>query len=270
MLKEIIITPLATCHTYDLRKSKEAFEKLAKKEPPSFSCCGVSFFRNTFISGWVEVQYARLGCSGECIDQYKMGTLIQDENKQKAIETFKLENISNNITTRYLFLEILQTYFSSSTLEQISEAWSAAISVSDEEQKRFEKLVREATPDKPVFFTVNTNDLDVEKLLQKLLGEDMSTINVCVGDANGFIQIKPNVFICTSYLIGNYGTMQHVIHQHSEDRDKIKIILPPAQHKLKSILEGNCQISPNNFLKFDEYFTIDKAKDANVAKLKIN
>ncbi len=268
MPKEIIIAPLAICHTYTIKKSKEAFEQLAKKEPVSFSCCAPSFFREPLISAWVNMQYIRLGLPGGLIEQYKMGKLLRKENKQNAINTFSLEPIADDVSSETFFLKILQTYFPSATLSEISNAWCAAISVNEAEQQRFETLINEATLNKPVYLTANTNELDIKKLLSELFGAQLIEANLKSEGKDEIVEIKPHVFLCFSYRIGHFGTMQHIINKFYDSEDKIKIILAPNQERLKSILKKEAKINTLDFYDLYEYFS--ESHNIMNSKLKVS
>lgn len=142
----------------------------------------------------------------------------------------------------------------------------AAISVSEAERQRLETLISEATVDKPVYLTANTNELDIKKLLSELFESSPVGANVQTEGKEELIEIKPHVFLCLSYRIGHFGTMQHIINNYCNSEDKIKIILPPNQKSLKNMLENEYKRSAFAFYDLSEYFNENHNKHS---KLKV-
>jgi hypothetical protein len=211
------------------------------------------FFRNFLIDPWLEIQLFRLALPGGIIDQYKKGELLKEENKQNAIHTFSLESVEDNISENDFFLKILQSYFPNSSEMEISNAWSAGISVNADEKKRLNNLIDQATKDSPIYLTANTNSLDMNRLLLKLFPEELpSQTQINEKQENQkYIQIKENVFLCLSYKIASFETMQEVLN-HSSDEDEIQIFLPANQDNLKNILNNQYSQKNLTFSNIDE------------------
>ncbi len=186
------IVNLSAIHTLSpVRSSLEEFARICDENSESSLCCCPGFFQHYSNFAWVAWQYKRH--FKDLIEPYKLGKLTTGE-------------FLTNLKNIFPFLQ------AEDADKQLVDAWNAIISLDDSVIDRFGSLTNEATPEAPVYFISNTNELNVFKILALLKEKNTGIkfydpVDISVEPSKDPIEIAANVYLCLSYRYQLYKTV---------------------------------------------------------------
>lgn len=267
-MPEITIMPLSLFHIWDEEKSIQAFAKLLKKsqERNTVYPFGLGFFGDSLNRCKVNIRYFE--CNKTLIEPYKLGKISTQDFLGKISGIFP--DIDGSICSPALNQ---REYSSDPVLQCFAEAWNAAIGENKHLTQRFKEVVQNATADAPIYFTANTNELNIIRILD-LLGLK-ETINIGIEFDDKPVRIADNVFLCLSYRYQDFKLMQYVIKNNINPnqslRDNITVIIPENNNCLSLFLPSfadelktKLAIPAKNIISPSEYFeTTPESKNRN-------
>lgn len=200
----------------------EAFAKLCDKY--SQGCCSPccpSVFTQLSNAAWVIFKYRQN--LNTTINPYKLGKLTTEEFLDRMLDIFSFlkdehlvfpqEEIDRLWKNKKEFIALKNStqegHLSNReiALALIEEAWSAIINFEDADAVKFESVV---SAGEPTYFVSNTNELNVNKILNLLRGHFLriqwcENIDISVRSEKP-IEVAPNIYLYLSHQVGSYKT----------------------------------------------------------------
>lgn len=196
-----LIVNLSTIHSlYPVSRSVQAFAELCNNYSTGCLNFCPSFFRSGTNYAWVmyqyQVQYKAL------IEPYKLGKITSRQFLTNLLTIFDFLDDDNFVCSISDSVKIAGCSNTEANLALLENAWNATIGLDDDRITRFTTLAEQARKE-PVYLISNTNELNVNKIIQLLQRNNpeirFNQVDCSVVDDKRPIEIAPNIFLCLSY-----------------------------------------------------------------------
>ncbi len=196
-----LIVNLSTLHSlYPISTSVRAFAQLCNNYSTGCLTCCPSFFQSGTNFAWVMYQYQTQYKT--LIEPYKLGKITSRQFLINLLTIFDFldDNFVCSLSDSIKIAD--SSYREEANLALLEHAWNAIIGLEDDRVARFATLAERAL-EEPVYLISNTNELNVNKIIQLLQSKNpeirFNQIDCSVVDDKQPIEIAPNIFLCLSY-----------------------------------------------------------------------
>lgn len=197
-----LIVNLSTVHSlYPISTSVRAFAQLCNNYSTGCLTCCPSFFQSGTNFAWVMYQYQTKYKA--LIEPYKLGKITSRQFLANLLTIFDFLDDDDFVCSVSDSVKIADcSYREEANLALLENAWNAIIGLEDDRVARFATLAERAE-EEPVYLISNTNELNVNKIIQLLQSKNpgihFNQIDCSVVDDKQPIEIAPNIFLCLSY-----------------------------------------------------------------------
>lgn len=196
-----LIVNLSTIHSlYPISTSVRAFAQLCNNYSTGCLTCCPSFFQSGTNFAWVMYQYQTKYKA--LIEPYKLGKITSRQFLANLLTIFDFLDDDDFVCSVSDSVKIAGCSYEEANLALLENAWNAIIGMEDDRVARFATLAERAASE-PVYLISNTNELNVNKIIQLLQNNNpeirFNRIDCSVVDEKQPIEIAPNIFLCLSY-----------------------------------------------------------------------
>lgn len=183
-----LIVNLSTIHDYSITDTVGEFVQICNQHSNVCLQSMPGFFKTGVNYAWVMAQYSTNYTS--LIEPYKLGKI-------------STEQFLDNLSQIFCFMDDM---YISERNALLANAWSSSIKLSVNTRDRLGMLVAKSA-DEPVYIISNTNELDVQAILNLFKKEypDLEWDNeadISITDYQEPIEILPSIYLCLSYQYG--------------------------------------------------------------------
>ncbi|KTC96181.1 hypothetical protein Lfee_1979 [Legionella feeleii] len=196
-----LIVNLSSIHSlYPISTSVRAFAQLCNNYSTGCLTCCPSFFQSGTNFAWVMYQYHTQYKA--LIEPYKLGKITSRQFLANLLTIFDFLDDDDFVCNMSDSVKIAGCSYKEANLALLENAWNAIIGLEDDRVARFATLAERAA-EEPVYLISNTNELNVNKIIQLLQSKNPEIhfypIDLDVVDDKRPIEIAPNIFLCLSY-----------------------------------------------------------------------